>query len=179
MQLTGSTTVRKEPKEVYEYWRALDHLPTFMAHVDEVAVQDDRHSHWKVSAPFGRTVEWDAEIEEDVAGEKLTWKSVDSADVSNSGSVIFKTAPGDQGTEVHVVIDYDVPGGKLGEALARFFGEDPHQQIDDDLRRFKQVMEVGEVLRSDGAPYGKRAREEFPQRPAQPLPDSEFAEVVQ
>jgi uncharacterized membrane protein len=178
VQLTGSTTIRKDPKEVYEYWRSLDNVPTFSAHVDEVVLQDDRRSHWKASAPFGRTVEWDAEIEEDVPGEMLTWKSVAAADVSNTGSVIFKPAPGDQGTEVHVVITYDVPGGKLGEALARFFGEDPHQQIDDDLRRLKQVLEVGEVMRSDGAPYGKRAREEFPQHPAQPLSDQEFAEVT-
>ncbi|MBV8927828.1 MAG: SRPBCC family protein [Mycobacteriaceae bacterium] len=178
VQLTGSTTIRSEPKEVYEYWRSLENLSTFMAHVDEVVVQDDRRSHWKVSAPFDSTVEWDAEIEEDVPGEKLTWKSVADSDVSNAGAVIFKPAPGDQGTEVHVVISYDVPGGKLGEALARFFGEDPHQQIDDDLRRFKQVMEVGEIVRSDGAPYGKKARAEFPQRPAQPLSDEEFAEVT-
>jgi uncharacterized membrane protein len=178
MQLTGSTTVRKEPKEVYEYWRALDHLPTFMTHVEEVVVLDDRRSHWTVSAPFGSPVEWDAEIEEDVPGEKVSWRSVGEADVSNTGSVVFKAAPGDQGTEVHVVIQYDVPGGKLGELLARFFGEDPHQQIDDDLRRFKQVMEVGEVMRSDGAPFGKKAREEFPQHPARPLSDEEFAEIA-
>jgi uncharacterized membrane protein len=178
MQLTGSTTIRKDPKEVYEYWRSLDNLPKFSAHVDEVVLKDDRRSHWKASAPFGRSVEWDAEIEEDVPGEKLTWKSVAGADVSNAGGVIFKPAPGDQGTEVHVVMSYDVPGGKLGEALARFFGEDPHQQIDDDLRRLKQVLEVGEVVRSDGAPLGKKARGEFPQRPAQPLSDEEFAEVV-
>ena len=178
VQLTGSTTIRKDPKEVYEHWRRLDNLPTFMAHVDDVSVRDDRRSHWTVSAPFGRTVEWDAEIVEDVPGEKLTWKSVEGADVSNAGGVVFKPAPGDQGTEIHVVISYDVPGGKLGEALARFAGEDPHQQLDDDLRRFKQVMEVGQVMRSDGAPYGKKARDEFPQRPAQPLSDKEFAEVT-
>jgi uncharacterized membrane protein len=178
VQLTGSTTIRREPKEVYEHWRKLDNLSTFMAHVDEVTVSGDGRSHWKVSAPFGRTVEWDAEIVEDVPGEKLTWKSVEGADVKNAGGVVFKPAPGDQGTELHVVISYDVPGGKLGEALARFAGEDPHQQIDDDLRRFKQVMETGEVLRSDGAPYGKRARKEFPQRPAHPMTDEEYAEVV-
>jgi len=71
-----------------------------------------------------------------------------------------------------------MPAGKLGEAVARYFGEDPHQQIDDDLRRFKQVLETGEVVRSDGAPGGKRARGEFPQHPAQPLSADELAEEV-
>ncbi|MBV9484657.1 MAG: SRPBCC family protein [Frankiaceae bacterium] len=178
VQLTGSTTIRKDPKEVYEHWRSMDKLPEFMTHVDEVVVRDDRISHWKVSAPFGQTVEWDAEIGEDVPGEKLTWSSIGDADVKNAGTVIFTPAPGDQGTELHVFITYDVPGGKLAEALARFFGEDPHQQIDDDLRRFKQVMEVGEVMRSDGAPYGKKARKEFPQRPAHPMSDKESTEVA-
>jgi uncharacterized membrane protein len=73
---------------------------------------------------------------------------------------------------------YLMPGGKLGELVARYVGEEPHQQLDDDLRRFKQVVEVGEVVRSDGAPGGKRARKEFPQRPAQPMSSDEFAEVT-
>jgi hypothetical protein len=77
-------------------------------------------------------------------------------------------------TEVHVVLVYEIPGGKVGKAVAKYFGEEPHQQLDDDLRRLKQVLETGEVVRSDGAPWGKRAREEFPQRPAQPLSDAEL-----
>jgi uncharacterized membrane protein len=178
MQLTGATTVRKEPGEVYAFWRSFENLPTFMAHVDDVTTTGGR-SHWTVSAPFGRTVEWDAELVEDVPGQRIVWRSVGDADVRNEGVVVFTPAPGDQGTEVHVVIGYDVPGGKLGQALARFAGEDPRQQLDDDLRRFKQVMETGEVVRSDGAPYGKRAREEFPQRPAQPMSDGERRELEQ
>jgi uncharacterized membrane protein len=76
-----------------------------------------------------------------------------------------------------VTLSYDVPAGPLGRAVAKYFGEEPHQQLDDDLRRFKQVLETGEVVRSDGAPGGKRARQEFPQHPAQPLSDDELAEV--
>ena len=85
----------------------------------------------------------------------------------------FVPAPGGRGTEVHVKLRYAVPGGKLGETVARYFGEDPRQQLDDDLRRFKQVAETGEVVRSEGAPGGKRARREFPQHPARPLSDDE------
>jgi uncharacterized membrane protein len=92
--------------------------------------------------------------------------------------VRFVRAPADRGTEVHVELGYDQPGGKLGKAMAKYFGEDPSQQLDDDLRRFKQVYETGEVVRSEGAPYGKRARKEFPQRPARPLTDKERKEAL-
>jgi len=177
VDLTGTTTVAKDPTEVYAYWRRLDHLPEFMAHVEEVTSDGDR-SHWQVSAPFGRSVEWDAEVVEDVPGERIVWRSLEGADVRNAGIVRFARAPRGQGTEVYVTISYDAPGGKLGEALARWAGENPHQQLDDDLRRFKQVMEVGEVVRSEGAPWGKRARKEFPQHPAQPLSDDEVVDLT-
>jgi uncharacterized membrane protein len=87
-------------------------------------------------------------------------------------------APDGVSTEVHVVMAYDIPGGELGKAVAKYFGEEPNQQLDDDLRRLKQVLETGEVVRSDGAPYGKKARAEFPQRPAQPLSPEERKEVA-
>ena len=102
-----------------------------------------------------------------------------SAAIYNEGSVQFVPAPGGRGTEVHVKLRYEMPGGKLGEAVARYFGENPRQQLDDDLRRFKQVAETGEVVRSEGAPGGKRARREFPQHPARPLTNDELAQEVQ
>jgi uncharacterized membrane protein len=175
MELTATTTVRKPASEVYPFWRDLENLPTFMAHVDEVRSTGERTSHWVVSAPFGRRVEWDAEITEEVPGERIGWRSVGNADVPNTGKVWFVPAPDGRSTEVHVLLVYDIPGGDLGKAVAKYFGEEPHQQLDDDLRRFKQVLETGEVVRSDGAPWGKRARHEFPQRPAQPLPAEELA----
>jgi uncharacterized membrane protein len=178
MELKATTTVVKPPQEVYAFWRQLDNLQTFMAHVEEVRSDGDK-SHWRATAPFGQTVEWDAEITEDVPGERIAWKSLADADIDNSGVVRFLAAPGDRGTEVHVTLNYSVPAGKLGEALAKYFGEDPHQQLDDDLRRFKQAMETGQIVRSDGAPWGKHARKEFPQRPAQPMSDEEFAELAE
>lgn len=176
MRLTGTTTISRQPEDVYDFWRHWENLPTFMAHLDEVRTTGGSRSHWKASAPFGRSVEWDAEVTEDVPGQRIGWRSVGSADVENSGVVRFVPAPGGRGTEVHVELEYSMPAGKLGEAVARYFGEDPHQQIDDDLRRLKQVIETGEVVRSDGAPGGKRARGEFPQHPAQPLSVDELAE---
>ncbi|WP_282285494.1 SRPBCC family protein [Micromonospora sp. WMMD998] len=175
MELTATTTIRKPPSQVYAFWRDLDNLPTFMAHLKEIRTTGDRTSRWSAGAPFGRHVEWDAEIVDEVTGERIAWRSTGDADVPNSGTVQFVPAPDGVSTEVHVVMSYDIPGGAVGKAVAKYFGEEPHQQLDDDLRRLKQVLETGQVVRSEGAPWGKRARKEFPQRPAQPLSDSEFA----
>ena len=179
METTATTTVGLAGQEAYEMWRHLDNLPTFMAHLEEVRPGRNGRSHWRASAPFGRAIEWDAEITEDVPGQRIAWRSVGDADIRNEGSVQFVPAPGGRGTEVHVKLRYEMPGGKLGEAVARYFGEDPRQQLDDDLRRFKQVAETGEVVRSEGAPGGKRARREFPQHPARPLTSDELAQEVQ
>jgi uncharacterized membrane protein len=178
MELKSTTTVTRSPEEVYAFWQRLDRLPTFMAHVDDVSVTGARRSHWKASAPFGRDVEWDAETTDDIPGERIAWRSLDGADVPTSGEVRFVSAPGGRGTEVHVTVSYEMPGGALGKAAAKYFGEEPSQQLDDDLRRFKQVIETGEVIRSDGAPRGKQARGEFPQRPARPLTDDELKEAL-
>ncbi|GAA4991729.1 hypothetical protein GCM10023225_30220 [Kineococcus glutinatus] len=177
MDLTATTTVLAPPEEVYAFWRRLEVLPQFMAHLEQVRTTGERTSRWRASAPFGRSVEWDAEVVDDVPGERITWTSVGDADVRNEGTVRFTPAPGDRGTEVRVTLRYDLPGGVLAQAVAKYFGEDPHQQLDDDLRRLKQVLETGEVVRSDGAPGGKRARGEFPQHAAQPLTREELAEL--
>jgi uncharacterized membrane protein len=178
MRLTASTTVLKDADDVYEFWHRLENLPTFMAHVDEVHTTGERSSHWRVTAPLGRTVEWDAETVDDVPGSRIAWRSREGADIRNEGSVELRAAPGLRGTEVHVTISYEMPAGELGQALARYFGEDPRQQLDDDLRRMKQVLETGEVVRSEGAPGGKRSRREFPQHPAQPLTPPELVREV-
>ena len=174
MELTAATTIRKPAPEVYAFWRDLENLPTFMAHLEEVRVTGDRTSHWSAAAPFGKDVGWDAEIVEEAPGEKIAWRSSGDADVPNAGSVRFVPAPDGVSTEVYVVLVYEIPGGAVGKAVAKYFGEEPHQQLDDDLRRLKQVLETGEVVRSDGAPWGNRARKEFPQRAAQPLSDAEL-----
>ncbi|MEU4690475.1 SRPBCC family protein [Actinoplanes sp. NPDC023714] len=175
MELTATTTIRKPATEVYAFWRALENLPAFMAHLEQVRTTGARTSHWTATAPFGKNVEWDAEIVDEDPGEKIAWRSTGDADVPNAGTVRFVPAPDGVSTEVHVVLVYEIPGGAIGKAVAKYFGEEPHQQLDDDLRRLKQVLETGEVVRSDGAPWGKRARKEFPQRPAQPLSDAELA----
>jgi uncharacterized membrane protein len=181
VSLTAAVTVAKPRAEAYALWRRLEGLPAFMAHLDSVTTTGPRTSHWRATAPFGTTVEWDARITADIPGERLCWQSIDGGAVRNEGEVRFVPAPGDTNaepaTEAHVTLRYSVPAGKPGAVLARYFGEDPHQQLDDDLRRFKQVLETGEVVRSEGAPAGKRARHEFPQHPARPLTAKELEEV--
>jgi uncharacterized membrane protein len=176
MELTGTTTIRRPRSEVYAFWRRLENLPRFMAHLDEVEQIDARHSRWRATAPFGRTVSWDAEITQDIPETRIAWRSAGDAAVRNHGTVTFTSAPDGVSTEVRVRIVYDLPGGRLGAAVARFFGEEPHQQVDDDLRRLKQALETGDVVRSDGALWGRRARGEFPQRPARPPRPGELAQ---
>ena len=144
-----SLTVNKSPEECYAFWRNFENLPQFMRHLESVSVLDERRSHWKAKAPAGATVEWDAETLEDRPNELISWRSTDDADVYNAGSVRFERAPGGRGTEVRVELEYKPPLGKLGSKVAMLFREEPGQQVMDDLRHFKQVMETGEILFSD------------------------------
>jgi len=144
-----SATVRRTPAECYALWRDFERLPTFMRHLERVTVTDERRSHWVAKAPGGKSVEWDAEITEDRPNEVIAWRSVEGAEVSNAGRVTFAPAPGGRGTEVRVELEYEPPLGKLGSKIAMLWREEPGQQVYDDLRHFKQVMETGEIVLSD------------------------------
>jgi uncharacterized membrane protein len=144
-------TIRRPRNEVYGFWHNFENLPRFMAHLESVQMLDERRSHWKAKAPAGSTVEWDAETTEDRSNELIAWRSLEGSTVPNSGTVQFKDAPGNRGTEVRVELRYQPPGGKLGALFAKLFGEEPQQQVKGDLRRFKQVMETGEIVHSDAS----------------------------
>jgi uncharacterized membrane protein len=167
----ASCIVNRTPDEVYRFWRDFENLPRFMKHLDSVQDLGDGRSHWVAKGPAGTTVEWDATIIADVPGEVITWRSLDEADVDNAGAVRFEAAPGNRGTIVKVNIQYNPPAGIVGATVAKLFGEEPEQQLDDDLRRFKQVLEVGEVVVSDATLMGTGY---FAQRPAQPAGASEL-----
>jgi uncharacterized membrane protein len=151
IQVKKSITINCSREEAYPFWRDFENLPRFMAHLESVRVLDQRRSYWKAKAPLGATVEWTAEIIEDRPNEIIAWRSTEEADVTNSGQVRFMPAPGGRGTEVHVELRYDPPGGIIGATVAKLFGEEPSQQVDGDLRRFKQLLEVGEVVHSDAS----------------------------
>jgi uncharacterized membrane protein len=143
-----SITVRQSPELVYAFWRRLENLSRFMEHLESVRTIDERHSHWRARGPAGVSVEWDAQIVIDRPNELIAWRSLPGSAVSNSGQVRFVRAPGDRGTEVHVELLYSPPAGKLGVVVAKLLGEEPAQQVANDLRRFKQVLETGEIIYS-------------------------------
>ena len=145
-------TINRPPEEVYGFWRNLENLPRFMAHLESV------RECWTTGArtgrrkrPWARRSSGTAEIIEDRPNELISWRSTDDATVSNAGTVRFTQAPGGRGTEVHVELSYDPPAGAVGATIAKLLGEEPSQQVDGDLRRFKQVMETGEVVHSDAS----------------------------
>ncbi len=144
--LVGRTVTINRPREdLYAYWRDFRNLPRFMHNIQSVTVRDGPHSHWVVEAPAGRTVEWDSEITRDEPGEIIAWQSLDGASVRNSGQVEFMDSPDDRGTIVRVTLVYDPPAGKVGQLIAKLFQKEPKVQARQDLRRFKQLMETGEV----------------------------------
>lgn len=138
-------TIAASPHEIYRLWRDFANLPGFMRHLEEVQVLDERRSRWTARGPAGSHVTWDAEIFHERENELIAWRSLPDAQVTNAGSVHFRPAPGGRGTEVRVVLEYLPPAGKLGRAAARMFGEEPGQQVIDDLRRLKMIVEAGEV----------------------------------
>jgi uncharacterized membrane protein len=89
----------------------------------------------------------------------------------------FKDAPGDRGTEIHLDLPRATRGGKLGKAVSKLFGAAPLAKVKDDLRHFKQLVETGEIARSDATPEGERAQRKLKQRPAQPLEEAERQRV--
>ena len=151
VHVTEAITINRPRNEVYGFWHNFENLPRFMAHLESVEVLDQGRSHWKAKAPAGTTVEWDAETVEDRPNELIAWRSLPGSTIPNSGSVRFKDAPGNRGTEIVVELRYQPPGGKIGALFAKLFGEEPEQQIKGDLRRFKQVMEIGEIVHSDAS----------------------------
>lgn len=149
-------TIGRSAEDLYSFWRQLDNLPRFMGHLERVDVLDERRSHWVAKGPAGTEMEWDAEILEDAPNQRITWRSLEGADVANDGTVRFEPAPGNRGTEVRVSLSYSPPAGKLGATVARLFGENPEQQVRDDLRRFKSLMEAGEIPTTEGQPSGRK-----------------------
>lgn len=160
----ATITIGAPTEQVYSFFRDFENLPKFMDHLVSVAKIDDKTSFWRAKAPGGTTVGWEATILEDRPCEFISWRSREGADIDNSGTVRFVPAPGGRGTEIHVSLRYHAPGGKLGVALAKLLGEEPTTQIRGDLRRLKQVIEIGEVVHSDASVHkGKHAA-----RPTEP-----------
>jgi uncharacterized membrane protein len=148
--VTASLTINLPAERVYRFWRELPNLPRFMAHLESVDVREP-HAHFRARLPAGVRLEWDAEIVEDRENERIVWRSLSGSDFENHGMVRFVPAPGDRGTEVHVMLSYQPPAGAVGAAFAKLFGKLPAQQLRADLKRLKQLLETGDTARSDAS----------------------------
>lgn len=155
-----AVTIGRPREEVYAFWRDFKNLAGVMENIERIDDLGGGRTHWVVKAPAGRNVEWDAKVTQDEPGRLIAWASEDGAEVKNHGSVEFRDAPADKGTEVHASIVYDPPGGALGKVIASLFQMEPGLQAKRDLRRLKMLLEAGEVATTaypDAAPRYKKA----------------------
>jgi uncharacterized membrane protein len=154
-KVNKAVTINRSAEDLYAFWRNFENLPQFMDHLVSVKNLDGNRSHWEAKAPLGKTVEWDAEVIEDVPNRRISWRSLEGADVYNEGSVTFEPAPGNRGTMLKVEMSYDPPGGKIGATVAKLAGQAPDKQVPLDLMRFKQLLEAGEIASTEGQPAGR------------------------
>lgn len=155
-EISKSVTINKPRSEVYQYWRKLENLPNFMYHLESVTQIDSKRSHWvaKIAdnalAKAVGEIEWDAEIIEEAENDRLLWRSVPGASWDNAGEVRFVDAPGGRGTEVHTTIRYTPPAGDIGQVVAKVLNSSFKAMVKEDIRRFKRIMETGEIANNEG-----------------------------
>jgi uncharacterized membrane protein len=153
-QSEASVIINRSSDECYQYWRNVEQAPQFMAYIRSVRVTGDRHSHWVAVGPGNVRIEWDAEIVDDEPGRKISWRALPGSGVSASGTVAFEAAPANRGTIVTAQMEFDGPASAL-IPVARLIGKHPEQIAYKNLRRFKQLMEVGEVITTEGQSAGR------------------------
>jgi uncharacterized membrane protein len=158
LRVDRSITVNLPRTQVFRFFRNLSNFSQFLSHVQSVTETGDGRSHWVVRGPAGRSFEWDAVLYNERENELIAWRSLPGGDVDHAGSVLFRDAPWGRGTEVRIELQYNPPAGAAGALISSLWGEEPTQQIDDDLLRLKQILEVGEVLTTEGQPHGSAAR---------------------
>lgn len=154
VQVVHSVTIQKPAKELYSFWRDFKNLPRFMNHVDSVEILSPIASKWRIDSSFG-PVEWTADIITDTPNEVISWRSREGTTVACAGSIHFKELPALKATQVDLNLRYDAPGARAGAFIASLFGQSPEQFVKEDLRRFKQLMETGEIPTTKGQPVGK------------------------
>jgi uncharacterized membrane protein len=179
MLATKSISVARPRSEVYAFWRDFENLPRFMHNLESVENLGGGRSHWVSKGVAGTDREWDAELVEDRPNERISWRTVgDDNTARHAGTVSFLSI-GDSATEVRVQIEYDPPAGALGASIAKLFGDEPGQQIEQDLERFKRVLETGDAevsyRRSEGiADVSSRTQEPVEPKNREIDPDLRF-----
>lgn len=159
LRVKKSMTVNRPAAELYTFWRDLENLPRFMKHVRSVQRHGDGRSHWVVAGPRGTVFKWDAQITVDRLNEMIAWQTVPGSSVEHRGYVKFVPAPHGRGTEVHVALEYQPPGGDAGKLLGTLLGGITEQEIQEQIRNFKSIMETGEIATVKGQTSG-RAKED-------------------
>jgi uncharacterized membrane protein len=150
VKVETAVTINRPPEELFAFWRDFRNLPRVMEHIEWVDCHDERRSKWRVRRPGGKHLEWEAEIINEHPNELIAWRTLEGSDVRHAGSIRFTPAPGARGTEVKLAVEYE--GGKLANAVARLFHHSPEQEIREDLRHFKQIIEAGEIPTIEGQP---------------------------
>ena len=150
----AAVIIARDPADLYTYWRQLSNLPRLIEHLESVEEIDATHSHWSARDPFGRQVEWEAEIHNETPGEMIAWRSLPSSELDTAGSIHFKPLSEGRGTAVTLSLKYDPPAGRAGAAVARLLGSGVENELEVALRKFKQVMETGEFATTEGQPRG-------------------------
>jgi uncharacterized membrane protein len=158
LRVDRSITVNLPRPEVFRFLRNLGNFSQFLSHVQSISETGEGRSHWVVHGPAGRSFEWDAVLHNERENELIAWRTLPGSDVDHAGSILFRDAPWGRGTEVRIELQYNPPAGAAGALISSLWGEEPTQQIDDDLLRLKQILEIGEVLTTEGQPYGSGAR---------------------
>lgn len=152
IKVSAAVTIERPAEELYRFWRDLKNLPRFMSRLEALEASGDTRSHWTFRGIAGQKLSWDAEIINDVPNEIIAWRSLEGADLDHAGTVRFEQAPGGRGTVVKVIMEYRPPAGKIGVGVAKLLGTEPRQVIETDLRRFKQLLEAGELASVQGQP---------------------------
>ncbi|HUR80716.1 MAG TPA: SRPBCC family protein [Thermoanaerobaculia bacterium] len=156
VRVEKAVTINAPVENVYAFWRNFENLPRFMHNLERVEVKDTTHSHWWAKGPAGTTVDWEAEIINEIPHELIGWRSTDGSKIDNAGSVHFTRLDAGRGTELKVILRYDPPAGVLGATISKILGEDPAANVQEDLRRLKMLMETGEIATTDGQPTGRK-----------------------
>ena len=151
-----TVTINRAAAELYEFWRNEESAPLWMEHIERVTSLSSTHSRWVMRGPGGTPIEWESEITEDRHGHAIAWRSVPGAKIEQAGRVEFQELANGRGTEVRLKIIYRMPGGIFGSSLATLLGFDPEQQMRENLRHFKMLMEAGEIATTRGQPHGPR-----------------------